>query len=268
MADAKKGLTFGLVASPGLYKTVRFTSPLADYLTERLGEPVRTEILGSFVEVAAALAGGTLSCAWIAPLTYARAAEGLQLLVRSVRRDAGSYHGALFTRADGPIQALEDLRGKKVAWVARDSVSGYVLPALALSERRVQPGAQAFLGTHATVVRAVASGTADAGATFCTLDPRTRPPSIVTAGWQETVDVGQARFRALEFYGPIPSDVVCATPTLARNLRERLVSALERIHETPAGQEMARGLFGADRFVQAEPQEYFRLRLAMDRLGR
>jgi phosphonate transport system substrate-binding protein len=264
--DTRKIERFGLAPSAGAERVGQFIQPLADYLAARLGDQLQFSILKTFAEVSTSLQAGRISFAWLSPLTYAWAADNVRLLLRSVRADSGSYHSALFALETSPLRAPKDLAGKRVGWVTDDSMAGYVLPALALREQSIVPGAEVFLGTHAAVVAAVMSGDVDAGATFCSVNPRAGPSKIVSAGWTETVDVGSSRFRTLGLYGPIPGDVLCAAPDVSESLRDRFVDAMLHIQDQPGGKEIVRGLFGADRFSEAESGEYLKLRTALGQL--
>jgi phosphate/phosphite/phosphonate ABC transporter binding protein len=264
--ETKRIERFGLAPSAGPERVGKYIRPLADYLASRLGDQLQFSILKSFSEVSEALQAGKISFAWLSPLTYAWAAEGVQLLLRSVRADSGSYYSVLFALEASELRGPRDLYGRRIGWVSRDSMAGYVLPVLALREKTIVPGDEFFLGSHAAVVRSVMSGAVDAGATFCSVNPRDEPVKIVSAGWTETVEVGPNRFRTLGIYGPIPGDVLCAAPGVPEPMRERFVDAMLHIHEQPGGREIVRGLFGADRFSEAEPGEYLKLRLAVDQL--
>ncbi len=264
--ETKRIERFGLAPSAGPERVGKYIRPLADYLASKLGDQLQFSILKTFTDVADALQAGKVSFAWLSPLTYARAAEKVQLLLRSVRADSGSYYSVLFALESSELRSPQDLYGRRMGWVSRDSMAGYVLPLLALREKAIVVGDEFFLGSHAAVVRSVMSGAVDAGATFCSVNPRDEPVKIVSAGWTETVEVGPNRFRTLALYGPIPGDVLCAAPEVPDTLRDRFVDAMLHIHEQAGGKEIVRGLFGADRFSEAEPGEYLKLRLALEQV--
>ena len=262
-------MVLGLAPSPGAERLARYLEPFASYLRERLRQPgLEIRVLDTFGEVAAAVATGELSFGWLPAATFVRAArEGRQrLLLQSIRGDSASYHSVLFVREDSTARVLADLRGRRVAWVSRDSSAGYLLAAHALTECGAPPGWESFEGSHAAVVRAVASGEAEAGATFCSIDADARPHRIRTAGWTETVDVRDIKFRPIATFGPIPGDVLCAGPATSYGDRALFVSAMARMHLDPTGVGIVRGLFGADRFEIALPRHFQTLRLATERL--
>jgi phosphate/phosphite/phosphonate ABC transporter binding protein len=258
---------FGLAPSAGAERVGQYIRPLADYLASRMGDRLQFSILKSFGAVAEDLRARRISFAWLSPLTYAWAADSVQLLLRSVRADSETYHGVLFALAGSPLRRAEDLAGKRVGWVSRDSMAGYALPALGLRELGVAPAKEAFIGTHAGVVEAVMSGAIDAGATFCSMSPHPGDTRIVSAGWTTTVDVGSCKFRSLARFGPIPGDVLCAAPGVPVAMREGFVETMLHIQDAPGGLEILRGLFGADRFSRAEPADYLKLRTVLAEPG-
>ncbi len=261
--------SFGLGPSPGVDRIDRHRLPLRDFLREHGRLPdLEVAAVETFSEVAERLAAGKLTFGWLPAATFARTERTgkLRLLLQAVRGDSNSYHGVVFVRDPAPIRILADLGGRRIAWVSRDSSAGYVLAAHALSESGIRPAWESFEGSHAAVVKAVASGEADAGATFCSIDPRGRPNRIRSAGWTETVEVANVAFRPIATFGPIPGDVLCAGPQTSYGERALFASAMARMHLDPAGAGIARGLFGADRFDIALPHQFQLLRQATERL--
>jgi phosphonate transport system substrate-binding protein len=261
--------SFGLGPSPGADRLARYLEPLKAYLIARTKiEGLEVVLRETFSEIADDLEAGRLAFGWLPAVTFARAdrQHRVKLLLQSIRGDSSSYFSVLFVRDDSPAHTLADLRGKRIAWVSRDSSAGYVLAAHALAESGVQPGWESFEGSHAAVVKAVASGVADGGATFCSIDPQVRPNRIRSAGWTETVEVANVHFRPIETFGPIPGDVLCASPDTSYGERAMFASVLARMHLDPEGVGIVRGLFGADRFEIALPRHFQQLRIATEQL--
>jgi ABC-type phosphate/phosphonate transport system substrate-binding protein len=263
-------LSLGLGPSPGPERLAKYREPLRAYFEARTHLHVTVELRDTFAEVAAALERNELAFGWIPAATFARAGgqKQLKLLLQSIRGDQSSYFSVLFVREESPVRSLDDLKGRKLAWVGKDSSAGYVLAAHALSESGIHPSSESFVGSHAAVVGAVASGEADAGATFCTIDPQVLPNRIRSAGWTETMSVPGARFRPLATFGPIPGDVLVAGQGTGYGERALFASVAARMHSNPEGLAIVRGLFGADRFEIALPRHFRELSQATERLER
>ncbi|MCC6897941.1 MAG: PhnD/SsuA/transferrin family substrate-binding protein [Polyangiaceae bacterium] len=155
-----------------------------------------------------AMASGDLDLAWLPPIVAMRAAAAGRALpiALPVRRGVSSFHSALFTVVGSPVQRPPDLNGARVAWVDRQSASGYLLIRAALRAQGVRLdqafAEEHFFGSHEAVVRAVLDGTADVGATFLHHDAT--GSGVWRAGW------GDASVHIVARVGPIPSDVIAA----------------------------------------------------------
>jgi phosphonate transport system substrate-binding protein len=113
-----------------------------------------------------------------------------KLLLRRWKSGMAEYYSVIFTRKNGEIKRLEDLRGKTIVFEDADSTSGYLMPKLFLQRRgfklteksRLDPnraGADigyTFAGSHERVAEAVLTQQSAAGAfsndDFAALDAR------------------------------------------------------------------------------------------------
>src|SRR5262249_35694649 len=141
-----------------------------------------------------------------------------------VRNGVSSYFTALFVLERSTLQRAEDMSGVRVAWVDRQSVSGYLLIRASLRAQGIDLarafGDTRFLGSQDAFVQAVLDGNADVGATFIYIDAHRGTP--MRAGW------GAAKVRVLSQAGPIPADVLAVgarVPTaITETVRKLLLS--------------------------------------------
>ncbi len=262
-------------------------------LSDALGVDLEIVAESSYASLATRVSRGDAALAWLPPATFVRANEGGMIdRVYSSERTFGSrYQAALFVRADGPVDSVEGLAGKRVAWVDRDSCAGYLFPKLELVERGRPPEAlfaqQHFAESHMRVVRAVRDGEVDAGATFVQLrgvDVRaSRPPSLEEPSIGEAVHqdlsqnlalVGWAPFVAPAAMRPIlvsraiPADALCITRSMPTSIRDAVKDLLLSAGDKPKLSRLFRGLMNADRFAASDPSAYEPVRRAMqDALG-
>jgi ABC-type phosphate/phosphonate transport system substrate-binding protein len=162
---------------------------------------------------------------------------------------------ALFVREDSRIESLADLSGARAVWVDPESASGYLVIRAALRadgfdvERAFS--AESFASTHDAVVSAVMSDRHAVGATYVHLDAE---GNVARAGW------GKERVRVLRTAGPIPSDVLAASPALAEKnvarVRDALVSGGTKALVTATAE-----LFSARGFLAAERSHLSHLEL-------
>lgn len=267
-------------------------------LTELLEVPVEVNAEKSYGALAERVAKGEAGLAWLPPATFVRAfAAGTIRDVLSAERVGGSaYQAALFVRADSPFRSLESLRGKRVAWVDKDSCAGFLFPALELQVQGFAPAElfdqQSFLESHSRVVRAVHNGDVEAGATYVQLpmggealqgtkrgeQPLEQssvsdvPPSLESVQVElssKLALVGWAPFVAPNAMRPllvsrsIPSDALCLTDAVPSALRDTLLRHLLATTSNAKLSRLFRGLMNADRFVVRTADAYDAVRTAM-----
>ncbi|MBX7195830.1 MAG: PhnD/SsuA/transferrin family substrate-binding protein [Sandaracinaceae bacterium] len=252
-------------------------------LSDGLGVEVEIVADPSYSALADRVARGDAALAWLPPATFVRASEGgmIDKVYSSERAYGARYQAALFVRADGPIHEIDELRGKRVAWVDRDSCAGYLFPKLELTERGQAPDAlfarQHFAESHMRVVRAVRDGECDAGATFVQLRAvevrASRPPSLDEAAQEDLAQtlalvgwapfVAPAAMRALLVSRSIPADALCITKTMPTSLRDAVKDLLLGAAHRPKLARLFRGLMNADRFALSDPSAYEPVKRAM-----
>lgn len=257
-------------------------------LSDALGVEVEIIADRSYGALASRVSRGDAALAWLPPATFVRASEGgmIERVYSSERAFGARYQAALFVRADGPIEDVEGLAGKRVSWVDRESCAGYLFPKLELTERGRAPEAlfadQQFAESHMRVVRAVRDGEADAGATFVQLravDVRaSRPPSLddsevgkaakedlaqslALVGWAPFVP--PAAMRPILVSRAIPADALCITRAMPTALRDAVKDVLFHVNEKPKLSRLFRGLMNADRFASSDAAAYEPVRRAM-----
>ena len=179
----------------------------------------------SYGELADGIRQGDVGIAWMPPLPAIELEEAgaATPIALPWRQETTSYYAAIVTR-EGRAKGLPDLQGKRVAWVAKDSAAGYLVPRMHLASLGMNPrtffAQERFAGSHLAVIDAVVSGAVDVGATFCTLEPSTR--RIMTAGW---LAADGSKIRDVDLVatiGPIPNDAIVASARVHASTRTAL----------------------------------------------
>src|SRR5262249_7031022 len=146
-------------------------------LASALDRPVGGRVLPSYAALRDEVEAGRATIAWAPPRVAIELEDAglVSIDLCCVRGGQVSYHAALFTGHGSPVETLADLKGRHVAWVARESAAGFLFPRLALTAQGLDPdalfGKESFLGTHERVAVAVLAGEADVGGTYLSLDP-------------------------------------------------------------------------------------------------
>ena len=185
--------------------------------------------LSSYAELIESSAQPGVDLYWAPPLVAVElenrnATVALVAVTRSTR---SAYHSALFALSKGPVRTLADLKQATVAWVSRESASGYFVPrwhlrslGLALEQTFAR---EIFCESHPAVVRAVLDGQADVGATHVALDAA--GTALARAPWL-ALGARASSVRVLLLVGPIPGDVIAAGAHVPLVTRQRLTAAL------------------------------------------
>ena len=141
----------------------------------RSGWPVELVPSRDYSGVYEGLHGGTLDAAQLGASGYAglflEDTDLVEPLVTVKYADGMvGYRSVPVVRADSPYQTLDDLRNKSLAFTARLSASGFLIPYHELTEQGYEPSRffnhLAFAGGHPEAVAAVLNGDFDAGVTW------------------------------------------------------------------------------------------------------
>ncbi len=241
-------LRFGLSPALGADLARTHGEAMASYLSGRLSRTVLTTVFADYRTLADSVISGEVNVGWMPPLAMISVLRrGGGILASSQRRGASNYRAAIVVRDDSPYQTLTDLRGRDLAWVDRQSASGYrvalAMLADAFDERSPSLGREHFHGSHRAVCEAVANGWADAGATYASLGP---DGAIATAGWLDVLGERAGELRLLSLSPPIPSDGIAHRPGLDQTLQNELRTLLLSMAGDDCGRALLADIFNAD----------------------
>lgn len=222
-------------------------------LSEALSVPIEVHRAQDYRVVLVAMEQRLVDFAWLPPIPAARAVRArlADAIAVAARYGDTSYTTVLVARADSPIASVEQLRQARVAWVDRESASGYLVMRAALSRAGVRLteafAREVFVRSHGEVARAVLDREVDVGAT-CAHEDREGAKRIARSPYTNDEGLTTRELRILFEAGPIPSDVFAVRRDLPVRLRATIEAALlrarpERLHVA------ARALMHADTFT-------------------
>lgn len=177
----------------------------------------------SYTDVVRQLASGEVDVAFMGAAAYiqARRIGSARAILRTVRDHRPYYYGVILTRQGSLVNNVADLRGKRIAFVDRNSTSGYFYPRVLLKQAGIDPEEDIFpifAGSHRTVVRLVTSGRVDAGACF---DGAVK----LMDGAEQLVEVARTK--------QVPGDPVVVRPGLGVEFVAALRELLMGLAEVP-----------------------------------
>jgi phosphonate transport system substrate-binding protein len=210
---------------------------LEGFLSERLGAKVKVIVPLSTAVIVEGFANGTIDLGYLSATDLARIrTQGTATLLLAGEFAGGktSYRSYWLTLRDKPYTAIDQLRGKPVAFASRTSTSGFLIPLLDLHQRGLV-GADAalepFFGKgnvlfgvgYVSAVERVLSGDAEAAAVSDYVFDQDKHLSTEQ----------RARLRVLQSQGPVPSHVLAVRASLPPADQDALRTALLTLNEAP-----------------------------------
>jgi phosphonate transport system substrate-binding protein len=219
MKERTWGLGFSRV--DGVPRSRELVRRASDALSAVSGLTLRPVVTQSYEDLASAVIEGEVAFAWLPPIPAIELQDlGIaEPLCVPVREGDTTYRSALLVR-QGAVTKLEELRGRRVAWVSAGSASGYIMPRVYIASEGHDVkrffGSEVFLGDHRAVVDAVTRGDVDCGATYCSAGA----DGVVRSGAWLSADGHATRpVHALATFGPIPLDAFVAAASVPAHAR-------------------------------------------------
>jgi len=249
----EKTLLIGLTPEHNIFKQVRRYEPLADYLSKKTGIRLTLKVLtyrGNVIDNFQAL---KLDGAFFGSFGYLLAHAKLGVVVLARPEDPNgisSYNGIIFVRKDGGIRTVRQMKGKRLALVARATTGGYLFPSIFLRRAGVRNPETFFrevyyAGTHEGTIDDVLNRKADVGVAkntvynrFAAENPRIDRDLVILG---KSVDVPE--------YG------LALRQDIEDSVKRTLVDALLAMHADQEGAKVLK-VFGARRFIGTTDADY------------
>lgn len=256
-SPAHADLVLGMHPFKPATRLVEAFTPLTQYLSARLGEPVRLHIARDYQEHIDATAIGRYDFAYMGPSLYVqlRSLHGARpLLARQQIGNSPVFRGKIFVRADSPVKRLDELAGKRFAFSDPRSTMGHLVPRHMLWQAGVrveQFAAHKFVGDHLNIALGVLAGEFDAGAV------------------KEDVyyQYEKRGLRALATSAPISDHVFVASHRMKPAQVQQLRALLLGMHQDAEGRAALHAITaGISALVPVEDSDYDSLRAVMQTL--
>jgi phosphonate transport system substrate-binding protein len=165
----KNPLKFAFSPSADTNKMMATAEPLRKCLEDKTGYFFDISIPPSYIVVVEGFGSKKIDLAMMTSTSYAKAREKkyeVEPLLRVVRKGDSTYQGMIVVRSDSGINKIEDLNGKKFAFVDPASGSGRIFPKKMLDEKKVRLAEEVFANKHDVAVGMVYQKQVDASAAF------------------------------------------------------------------------------------------------------
>ena len=229
--------------------------PVTSLVAAGTGKSVEVKPTSDYLSIVEAMRSGLIDVAAFSPFPtpLAEAVAGVEPLV--VAKGA-AYSSVFVCRTDRGIDSLDDLRGRRIAFVDAGSTSGNYIPKLLLKRAGIDPESGiegSYAGGHDTAELAVKQGSVD-----CAADARSSYQTMVDKGVLD----GAAQTIVAES-DPIPvSLVVIARKDLDPAISQGIVDAFVN-----GDNAAALGVVGATSFEKAQDSDFTIFRDAASELG-
>ena len=267
-------LQIGAIPDQNPEKLNRLYGTLSEELSDKLDVPVRYSPVSNYAAAVSAFRTGSLDLVWFGGLTGVQArlqTPGARVLAqRDIDAEFTSVfiaNGASGLRPFTSADELVALKGRRMAFGSESSTSGRLMPQYFMGQNGVKPedlagGGPGFSGSHDATIAVVQSGAYEVGA-------------LNEQVWRSNVDAGRV--------DPDEVTVIWRTPPyvdyhwvvrpdlddrFGAGFTDKVQSALlELSSETENGAAILE-LFGAERFIPAEDEDYVMIETVGRQLGK
>jgi phosphonate transport system substrate-binding protein len=161
-------LKVALLPDENASELIKRNQPLRDYLEAQLAKKIELIVTIEYSSMIEAMRFGRIDIAYFGPLSYvlAKSKSDIEPFAAMVEGGKPTYRSVLIANANSGVNAIADIRGKKMVFGDPASTSSHLIPKAMLDDAGLMPDhdyQQNFVGAHDAVAANVANGNADAG---------------------------------------------------------------------------------------------------------
>ena len=248
----EKVIKMGFVPLKNSEKLVEDLKPISDYLSERLGVKVEAFTASNYIGVVEGLGSGSVDFGIIPPfssLLAQKQSNAKPILTSKGKTGKPGYTAELYVRKDSGIKSLQDVKGKKVAFVDPSSSSGYIYPGAMLVNAGLNLDkdiSYQFNGGHDKSLQLLLNKDVDVIATFDGVEDR----------YAKDFPQAKTDIQKLATSDMIPGVMVTTSSKMDKELQEKLEKALRDIEKDPKMKEMFTKMFSITGFTDVDQDAY------------
>ncbi len=246
-------ILIGLIPEENIFDQMDRHRPLAAYLSERLGIKVRMTILSRYGDIIDRFTDRRMDGAFFGSFTGVLAMDKLQVepVARPVNLDGKStVRSYIFAKKDSGINSAADMKGKRVVFVDKATVTGYLFAIAYLRENRVSDIGRyfkeySFTGSHGSVIYSVLDNRADIGV-------------VKSKAFNMMIEKDPAIEKELSVIaksGELPDATLCLRKDLPAEIKFKIREILLNMDKDAKGMEVLRK-FEALKFIPAAKEDY------------
>ncbi len=245
-----------------------------DYLEKETGYKFEVTIPQSYVAVVEAFGTKRADIAAINTFGYLMANEkyGVEARMTVIRNGLSTYQSMFIAKTDSKIKSIEDLKGKKIAFVDPASASGYILPLKLLKDKNILPKETVFALKHDNVVSMVYQGQVDAGAAFFSPSHKNDKGETEIEDARRLVktqypDV-EKKISIIGLSDAIPNDPFVFRKDISEEMKVKIVNAMLKFVETEEGKNAFKAIYSVTELKKATDADYDMVRMMLKTAGK
>lgn len=262
-----QAITIGFIPGGDATQVRKGALLVAEELQKELGTSVNVYISKDYRGLIDAMKKKKVDFAFFTSLTFVTAEKeaGAKVLLKKIWEEPFYYSAVLTSKSSG-VRKLIDLKGKRIAFVDKNSTSGYLYPMLLFKNAGLSESDLAiqFSGSHLDSVRLLEEKKVEAIAIF------SDDTEALKSAWTKySKDKNLKNVRLLAMSEPIPNDPFCVrqdfydkNPKVVHNLMFSLIDIVERLKNKKEIQEFV----GAQGFMPATSRQYDSVRQVVSEL--
>jgi len=251
-------IRFGVEPVGSPVEAVKNFTPLAEYLTTKLGKKVELKVWSDYEGALRDVGKGIIHACFLMPTTYVEVHKkyGVEVIAKALSGGKAYHHAVIIARSDSKINSIEDIRGHTFAFGDPHSVSSYIAPRFMLLEAGIDLKDlhyYEYLGPQDEVANAVLKGSFDAG-------------GVTESAALKFKDKG---LKFIKSSGDLPGFCICTSRTMPEKDRSALKATLTALKDTtPEDSVILSSIYKRySAFEEASEREYENVRFMMSKLG-
>ena len=248
----EKVIKMGFVPLKNSEQLVEDVKPIADYLSQKMGVKVEAFTASNYIGVVEGIGSGSVDFGIIPPFSAVLAqkqSNAQPLLTSKGKSGKSGYTAELYVRKDSGIKTLEDVKGKKVAFVDPSSSSGYIYPGAMLVKAGINLDkdiSYQFSGGHDKSLQLLLNKDVDVIATFDGVEER----------YGKDFPAALTDIEKLASSDTIPGIMVTASSKMDKYVQEKWKQALLDMDKDPKMKELFTKMFSITGFEEVDQTAY------------
>lgn len=191
---------------------------------------------------------------------------GTEARLTLIRYGENSYRSMIIVRNDSPIQKVEQLNGKRFAYVDPASGSGYIVPAKFFKDRNIKFKETVFSQKHDNSVMMVYQRQVDAAAAFYSPPQEGRLEDARRLVLKQYPNV-EKEIRILALTEPVPNDPIIFRKNLPEEVKIKIIEAILLYIQSKEGKDFFYSIYGANSFEKSTDRTYDGFRKILKDMG-